>query len=88
MAAVTPTLVFDIETIPDVWGLRRLYDAPAALSDRDVAEMAFHRRRQATGSDFLPLHLHRVVAVACALRERNSFTAWSLGAPDEPDREA
>jgi predicted PolB exonuclease-like 3'-5' exonuclease len=85
VAAVTPILVFDIETIPDVWGLRRLYDAPAALSDRDVAEMAFHRRRQATGSDFLPLHLHRVVAVACALRERNSFTAWSLGAPDEPE---
>ena len=29
---VTPILAFDIETIPDVAGLRRLYDAPASLS--------------------------------------------------------
>jgi len=82
---VTPTLAFDIETVPDVAGLRRLYDVPEHLSDRDVAEMAFHRRRQATGSDFLPLHLHRVVAIACALRERGGFTVWSLGASDDPE---
>jgi hypothetical protein len=82
---VTPTLAFDIETVPDVAGLRRLYDAPEHLSDRDVAQMAFHRRRQATGSDFLPLHLHRVVAIACALREGSAFTVWSLGAPDDPE---
>jgi 3'-5' exonuclease len=82
---VTPILAFDIETIPDVPGLRRLYNAPAHLADREVAELAFERRRQATGSDFLPLHLHRIVAIACALRERNSFTVWSLGAHDEPE---
>ena len=51
----------------------------------DVAEMAFHRRRQATGTDFLPLHLHRVVAISCALRDRASFTVWSLGEPGEPE---
>jgi hypothetical protein len=82
---VTPILAFDIETIPDVAGLRRLYNAPAHLTDREVAELAFERRRQATGNDFLPLHLHRVVAIACALRDRNSFTVWSLGAADEPE---
>ncbi len=82
---MTPILAFDIETIPDVAGLRRLYDVSASLSDAQVAELAFERRRQAVGSDFLPLHLHRVVAVACALRDRNSFTVWSLGAADEPE---
>jgi hypothetical protein len=84
--ALLPILTFDIETVPDVDGLRRLHAVPDALSDREVAEMAFHRRRQATGgSDFLPLHLHRVVAIACALRDRGSFTVWSLGEPGEPE---
>ena len=41
--------------------------------------MAFQRRRQSSGSDFLPLHLHRVVAIACVLRDRDGFTVWSLG---------
>ena len=28
---------------------------------------------QASGNDFLQLHLHRVVAIACALRDRDTF---------------
>ena len=52
---MTPTLVFDIETIPDTTGLRALLDAPAdALdnaSDEDIANIAFHQRRQHNGSD-------------------------------------
>ena len=32
-----PVLVFDIETIPDVDGLRRLHDHPASMSDAEVA---------------------------------------------------
>jgi predicted PolB exonuclease-like 3'-5' exonuclease len=83
---VYPVLTFDIETVPDVDGLRRLHAVPATLSDREVADMAFHRRRQATGgSEFLPLHLQRVVSISCALRDRNTFTVWSLGEPDEPE---
>ena len=74
-----PTLVFDIETVPDVAGLRTLHGLEASLPDRDVAEFAFSRRRAAGGSDFLPLHLHRVVAIACALREGDSLRVWSLG---------
>ncbi len=75
-----PVLAFDIETVPDIAGLRRLYGVSESIPDRDVAEMAFHRRRQTSGgSDFLPLHLHRVVAIACALREADSFRIWSLG---------
>jgi len=76
---VTTSLVFDIETIPDVEGLRKLHGLGAEVSDRDVAEMAFQLRRQVTGSDFLQLHLQRVVAISCALRERDSFRIWSLG---------
>ncbi len=78
-----PVLAFDIETIPDTLGIRRLYGLGEDISDKEVAELAFYQRRQATGHDFLPLHLHRVVAIACALRDRNEFRVWSLGGVDE-----
>ena len=54
---MTPTLVFDIETIPDVAGLRRLHRLPAALADADVLAWALQQRRAATGNDFMPLYL-------------------------------
>jgi len=81
------TLVFDIETVPDVAGYRALLDIDPALADADVAEIAFQRRRAATGQDFLPLHLQRVVAIACVLREGEAFRAWSLGAPADGEAE-
>ena len=74
-----PVLSFDIETVPDISGLRRLYELPDDMGDADVAQAAFLRRRQAVGNDFLPLHLQRVIAIACALRDRNQFIVWSLG---------
>ena len=80
-----PVLVFDIETVPDVPGLRKLHGIAADVSDEQVAAMAFQRRRQVTGNEFLQLHLQRVVAISCALRERESFRVWSLGEPGEPE---
>ena len=74
-----PTLVFDIETIPDTDGLRILYDLPADISADDVANIALHKRRQQNGSEFLPLHQHCICAISCALREGNSFKVWTLG---------
>src|SRR5512145_1520834 len=82
---MNPTLVFDIETIPDIAGLRALHELDGAVSDAEVAEMAFQLRRQKTGSDFLPHHLHRVAAISCVLREGDSFKVWSLGEPDEDE---
>ena len=84
---MTPTLVFDIETVPDVAGLRRLHRLPAALSDDDVLSWAGQQRRAAIGTDFLPLHLQRVIAVACALREGSTFRVWSLGEAADPEPE-
>lgn len=85
MSATTPILVFDIETIPDIPGIRRLRGVGPEISDAEVAELAFQLRRQANGTDFLPLHLQRVVAISCALRDRDQFKVWSLGAPDESE---
>jgi 3'-5' exonuclease len=84
---VTPVLVFDIETIPDVEGLRRVHALDASIPDANVAEMAFQLRRQATGGDFLPLHFQRVIAISCALRERDGFRVWSLGTAAESEGE-
>ena len=82
---MTPVLAFDIETVPDTEGLRKLYALSTAVSDAEVAEMAFQKRRQTVGHDFLPLHQHRVVAIACALRERDGFRVWSLGEAGESE---
>jgi predicted PolB exonuclease-like 3'-5' exonuclease len=84
---MTPILAFDIETVPDVAGLRLLHGIDAKLSDRDVAEFAFRERRAKAGQDFLPLHLHRVVAVSCALREEETFRCWSLGSAADGEAE-
>jgi len=83
---MTPTLVFDIETVPDVEGLRRLRPSWSSLTDGEIAEHAFAERREKTGSDFLPLHLHRIVAIGCAFRDEQGFRVRCLGS--ERDDEA
>jgi 3'-5' exonuclease len=84
---MVPVLAFDIETAPDCDGLRRLYDLDSGLSDKDVAEIAFQRRRAASNHDFLQLHQHRVIAIACALREGDGVRVWSLGTPEDTEAE-
>jgi predicted PolB exonuclease-like 3'-5' exonuclease len=76
------TLVFDIETIPDVAGIRRLKGLPDELGDDEVAEFAFQQRRATNGTDFLPHHLQRVVTISCALAEAGQFRVFSLSEPE------
>jgi len=71
-------LVFDIETVPDVELGRRLLGLEG-LDDAQVARAMYTLQRQRTGSDFLPLEQHRVVAIACVLRNREQLRVWSLG---------
>ena len=70
--------VFDIETIPDIDGCRRLFDLHG-LSDDDVARAVFHKRRQAANTEVLRHHQHRIVAISAVLRSRDQFRVWSLG---------
>ena len=76
-----PVLSFDIETIPDIAGIRVLHELPATLSDSEVAEFAFQKQRAKNGSDFLPHHLQRVVVISCALHGDDGFKVWSLAEP-------
>ena len=85
---MTPVLVFDIETIPDIAGLRRLHNVGEEASDHEVGEMAFLMRRQQTGgSDFMPHYLQRVVTISCTLREGDRFRVFSLSEPEATEGE-
>jgi predicted PolB exonuclease-like 3'-5' exonuclease len=84
---MTPVLVFDIETIPDAGGLRKLWELDADVSDTGVVELVQQRRRQATGNDFLPAHLQKVVAISCALRSNDGVKVWSLGSAEDSEAE-
>ena len=80
-------LAFDIETVPDVATGRRLYGLDG-LDDADVARALAMKRREKTGdSEFLRLHLHRIVAIAAVLRHGESLRVWSLGEPDSDESE-
>ena len=79
-------LVFDIETIPDIDGCRKLYDLHG-LSDDDVARAVFQLRRQQAGTEFLRHHLHRIVAISAVMRHGEQFRVWSLGTPESDERD-
>ncbi len=80
------TLVFDIETVPDVELGRRLYDLQD-LDDATVAKVMFFKQKQARSSDFLPPPLQRVVAIAALLKSRDGLHVFSLGDEQSSERE-
>lgn len=79
-------LTFDIETVPDVELGRRLYDLEG-VEDSQVAQIMLTRRRQETGTEFLSLEQHRIIAISVGLRTRESFRIWSLGEPAASEQE-
>jgi predicted PolB exonuclease-like 3'-5' exonuclease len=77
---------FDIETVPDVDFGRRMWKLDD-LSVADVGTAMSFKRLQETGSDFLPPHQHRIVAISVGLRTAESFRLWSLGDPGSDEAE-
>jgi predicted PolB exonuclease-like 3'-5' exonuclease len=84
---MAPILVFDIETVPDVAGLRRVHGLAADLSDDAVIDWITQQRRAQAGTDFLPPVWQKVVAIACALRDGATFRIASVGTPEDPEPE-
>lgn len=84
------TMVFDIETVPDTNAGARIYDLHD-LSDSEIAEVMYKKRFDQTGSDFLPVHLHKIVAISVVLRRtvnnKDSLRVWSLGDIDADEHE-
>ena len=77
---------FDIETVPDVEFGRRMLELDD-LPDEDVATAMTFKQMQKSGTEFLPLHQHRVVAISVALRTGDSFKVWSLGTDESEEAE-
>ena len=79
-------LVFDIETVADVAGYRRLH-ALKGGSAAEVAQLMASERLADSGTSFLRPHLHRIVAISVLLNEpQRGIRLWSLG--DEHSDEA
>jgi 3'-5' exonuclease len=72
-----PVLVFDIESIPDIAGLRALRDAPPESSDAQVYAAWLAERRENGQSDFMPLHLQRVLVISCVFRNAEGQTFFN-----------
>jgi hypothetical protein len=75
-------LVFDIETVPDAELGRRL---GFAGDDLEVAAQMLAARQEESGSSFLPLEQHRVVAISTLLRSGDQIQVWSLGTVESPE---
>jgi predicted PolB exonuclease-like 3'-5' exonuclease len=73
-----PVLVFDIESIPDVDGLRALRGAPAEQTDEQVYGGWLEERKAKGQSDFMPLHLQRVLVISCVFRNAEGLRIHSF----------
>lgn len=87
MTMLQPTLTFDLETIPDVAGLRRLFSEqyPLDLSDEEVIKLHGAHLTETRGSDFFPLHLQKIVAISCCFRHGREFKIRSIGSVDSSE---
>ena len=93
--AINNVLVFDIETIPDVPLLRKLYgfgvgstqnlkpdlnsDLKPELTDAEVVALVSEKLKAEKGSDFLPLHFHKVACISAVMKRGGDIRVWSLG---------
>ncbi len=82
----SPVLAFDIETIPDVAGLRLLRGADPSLSDAEVHAAEIADRAARSKSDFMPHHLQRVLVVSCVFRSARGLRVRSFVDAEEGGR--
>ena len=78
-------LVFDIETIPDVPMLRKLHGLKEDLSEVEVVSHVSEKLKAEKGSDFLPVHLHKIACISAVMRRKNDIRVWSLGDLDSSE---
>ena len=75
---MSPVLAFDIETIPDVAGLRLLRGAEPTLTDAEVYAAEIADRAARNKSDFMPPHLQRVLVISCVFRSGQGLVVRSF----------
>ncbi len=79
-------MVFDVETVPDTALGEKIFGFKDLDADAIAKAMVFHQM-QKTGSDFLPLYQHQIVAISVAWRSHEGFKVWSLGEESSSEQE-
>ncbi|HIQ15399.1 MAG TPA: 3'-5' exonuclease [Leucothrix sp.] len=84
-------LVFDIETIPDIQSGQKIFDLEG-LDDASTVKAMRHLRQQHADTDFMPLHLHQIVAISVLYRGMSDdmgheVSVRSLGEPVSSEAE-
>ncbi len=82
-----PILVFDIETIADIDGARRIYPQLADLNDADTLSALTAIRTQEAGHDFMRLPLQRIVCISALYIKDGQFSLFSLTADKFSEKE-
>lgn len=75
---MTPILIFDIETIPDVATGKRMYPKLANLNDADAQKALVAMRQQEANTDFMRLPMHKVACLSFLWVDATTFTLKSL----------
>ena len=73
-----PVLVFDIESIPDVAGLRTLRQMDASVDDAGVYAAEIAERKERGKGDFMPLYLQRILVISCVFRSSDGLQVHSI----------
>ena len=73
-----PVLVFDIESIPDIEGLRALRGLAPDVPDAQVYGAWLEERKEKGQGDFMPLHLQRILVISCVFRNAEGLRVHSF----------
>lgn len=80
-----PALIFDIETVPDLAGARRVFGLEN-LSDEDTLQAINLKRRIESGGEFQKHFLHKIVAISAVMKTGDSVKIWSIGDVDSDEK--
>ncbi|SUO93772.1 3'-5' exonuclease [Suttonella ornithocola] len=79
-------LVFDIETVADTEGYRRLHSLPQATSYEELLALMQQERLAATGTTFIRHHLQKIAAISLLWVNPQNIKLWSLGRNGENEQ--
>jgi predicted PolB exonuclease-like 3'-5' exonuclease len=78
-------LVFDIETIPDLDYGKQFLNLDG-LEEADIGRAMFFQQLQKTGTEFLPLNLHKVITISVLTDSGGTLEIESLGSKESSER--
>lgn len=61
--------IFDIESVPDVEMIQKNLKECEGLSEIEICQKAFEDQREKSGSDFLPIYLHKIVSISSVIAD-------------------